>query len=43
MSSEGVDEAGWDLEPGDESAALVEAVGRLSGSAVRRPGCGWPA
>ncbi|WP_033319630.1 helix-turn-helix domain-containing protein [Streptomyces yerevanensis] len=29
MSSEGVDEAGWDLEPGDESAPLVEAVGRL--------------
>ncbi|MFJ2259887.1 Scr1 family TA system antitoxin-like transcriptional regulator [Streptomyces sp. NPDC087844] len=29
MSGEGVDEAGWDLEPGDESAPLVEAVGRL--------------
>ncbi|MER6015110.1 helix-turn-helix domain-containing protein [Streptomyces bluensis] len=29
MSNEGVDEAGWDLEPGDESAPLVEAVGRL--------------
>ena len=29
MNSEGVDEAGWDLEPGDESAPLVEAVGRL--------------
>ncbi|MFI1484724.1 Scr1 family TA system antitoxin-like transcriptional regulator [Streptomyces sp. NPDC020747] len=29
MSSEGVDEAGWDLEPGDESVPLVEAVGRL--------------
>ncbi|MGP4046473.1 helix-turn-helix domain-containing protein [Streptomyces sp. 2A115] len=28
-SSEGVDEADWDLEPGDESAPLVEAVGRL--------------
>ncbi|MBQ0848500.1 helix-turn-helix domain-containing protein [Streptomyces sp. BH-SS-21] len=28
-SGEGVDEAGWDLEPGDESAPLVEAVGRL--------------
>ncbi|MFJ9632119.1 helix-turn-helix domain-containing protein [Streptomyces sp. NPDC091280] len=27
--NEGVDEAGWDLEPGDESAPLVEAVGRL--------------
>ncbi|WP_105974504.1 helix-turn-helix domain-containing protein [Streptomyces geranii] len=26
---EGVDESGWDLEPGDESAPLVEAVGRL--------------
>ncbi|MET7701897.1 helix-turn-helix transcriptional regulator [Streptomyces sp. NPDC005485] len=29
MSGEGVDEAGWDVEPGDESAPLVEAVGRL--------------
>ncbi|MFS8201425.1 helix-turn-helix domain-containing protein [Streptomyces sp. CWNU-52B] len=29
MTGEGVDEAGWDLEPGDESAPLVEAVGRL--------------
>jgi transcriptional regulator with XRE-family HTH domain len=27
--NEGVDEAGWDLEPGDESAPLVEAVGRF--------------
>ncbi|MFF3376276.1 helix-turn-helix domain-containing protein [Streptomyces sp. NPDC002680] len=27
--NEGVDESGWDLEPGDESAPLVEAVGRL--------------
>jgi transcriptional regulator with XRE-family HTH domain len=27
--NEGADEAGWDLEPGDESAPLVEAVGRL--------------
>ncbi|MEV0176785.1 helix-turn-helix transcriptional regulator [Streptomyces sp. NPDC050803] len=27
--NEGVDEAGWDLEPGDEVAPLVEAVGRL--------------
>ncbi|NEC89772.1 helix-turn-helix transcriptional regulator [Streptomyces sp. SID12501] len=26
---EGVDESGWDLEPGDESAPLIEAVGRL--------------
>lgn len=26
---EGVDESGWDLEPGDESAPLVEAVGRF--------------
>ncbi|MGW0769874.1 helix-turn-helix domain-containing protein [Streptomyces sp. NPDC002676] len=29
MSEEGVDEAGWNVEPGDESAPLVEAVGRL--------------
>ncbi|MGW0882236.1 helix-turn-helix domain-containing protein [Streptomyces sp. NPDC002671] len=29
MSEEGVDEAGWNIEPGDESAPLVEAVGRL--------------
>ncbi|MGQ4387800.1 helix-turn-helix domain-containing protein [Streptomyces sp. SAS_270] len=29
MSGEGVDEAGWDVEPGDEGAPLVEAVGRL--------------
>lgn len=29
MSNEGVDEAGWDIEPGDESAPLVEAIGRL--------------
>ncbi|WP_329276099.1 helix-turn-helix domain-containing protein [Streptomyces sp. NBC_01451] len=27
--NEGVDESGWDLEPGDESAPLIEAVGRL--------------
>ncbi|MFF3504197.1 Scr1 family TA system antitoxin-like transcriptional regulator [Streptomyces sp. NPDC003247] len=27
--NEGVDDAGWDLEPGDESAPLVEGVGRL--------------
>ncbi|MGW2747484.1 helix-turn-helix domain-containing protein [Streptomyces sp. NPDC001450] len=31
MSEEGVDEAGWNVEPGDESAPLVEAVGRLVG------------
>ncbi|MBG0854647.1 helix-turn-helix transcriptional regulator [Streptomyces spinoverrucosus] len=30
MSNEGVDEAGWDVEPGDENAPLVEAVGRLA-------------
>jgi transcriptional regulator with XRE-family HTH domain len=28
-SNESVDEAGWDVEPGDESAPLVAAVGRL--------------
>lgn len=27
--SEGVDEAGWDVEPGDEMEPLVQAVGRL--------------
>ncbi|WNM35666.1 helix-turn-helix transcriptional regulator [Streptomyces sp. Li-HN-5-11] len=27
--NEGVDEAGWDVEPGDEIAPVVEAVGRL--------------
>lgn len=29
MSNEGVDESGWELEPGDASAPLVEGVGRL--------------
>ncbi|MER8059155.1 MULTISPECIES: Scr1 family TA system antitoxin-like transcriptional regulator [unclassified Streptomyces] len=27
--SEGVDEAGWDIEPGDEIESIVQAVGRL--------------
>ncbi|MFJ4804996.1 helix-turn-helix domain-containing protein [Streptomyces murinus] len=27
--SEGVDEAGWDVEPGDEIESIVQAVGRL--------------
>ncbi|MGW2700737.1 helix-turn-helix domain-containing protein [Streptomyces sp. NPDC001340] len=27
--NEGVDESGWDVEPGDEGAPLVESVGRL--------------
>ncbi|MER5216732.1 helix-turn-helix transcriptional regulator [Streptomyces sp. NPDC002838] len=27
--NEGADEAGWDIEPGDEIAPVVEAVGRL--------------
>ncbi|CAL9452717.1 hypothetical protein SUDANB32_02467 [Streptomyces sp. enrichment culture] len=26
---EGVDEAGWDVEPGDEIEPVVQAVGRL--------------
>ncbi|MFE9685629.1 Scr1 family TA system antitoxin-like transcriptional regulator [Streptomyces sp. NPDC006285] len=29
VSGEGVDEAGWDVEPGDEIAPVVESVGRL--------------
>lgn len=27
--NEGVDEAGWDVEPGDEIEPMVQAVGRL--------------